>query len=69
VYTNNRMGTIFDPDKDARNVAKHGASLSDAASVNGNSVMASVDRRRDYGEQREIGFGLILERLFCVVFV
>lgn len=63
------MEIIFDPDKGARNVAKHGVSLGDAASLNWRSVLASADRRRDYGEQREVGFGLIGERLFCVVFV
>jgi uncharacterized DUF497 family protein len=27
------------------------------------------DARRDYGELREIGYGLIGDRLYCVVFV
>nr|WP_315598715.1 BrnT family toxin [uncultured Cupriavidus sp.] len=30
--------------------------------------MAGVDDRRDYGEVREIGFGVIGGRLYCVVF-
>ncbi|CAJ92488.1 conserved hypothetical protein [Cupriavidus necator H16] len=30
--------------------------------------MAGVDDRADYRELREIGFGVIDERLYCVVF-
>ncbi|MGE4124222.1 MAG: BrnT family toxin [Pusillimonas sp.] len=31
-------------------------------------VMAKPDTRRDYGELREIGYGVIENRLYCVVF-
>ncbi|MBF0159113.1 MAG: BrnT family toxin, partial [Magnetococcales bacterium] len=48
---------------------KHGVSLSDAARLEWDTVYAMLDCRRDYGEQRQIGYGLIGERLFNVVFV
>jgi uncharacterized DUF497 family protein len=33
------------------------------------SVVALPDTRRDYGEQRLIGYGVLERRLYCVVFV
>ncbi|ARK71137.1 BrnT family toxin [Burkholderia pseudomallei] len=30
--------------------------------------MSYVDDRRDYSEVREVGFGVIGDRLYCVVF-
>lgn len=39
-----------------------------AAKLDWSNVMAAVDARKDYLELREIGFGVIEDRLFCVVF-
>jgi uncharacterized DUF497 family protein len=60
--------TTFDPAKDIANIAKHGVSLALAESIEWSEVIARPDMRRDYKELREIGFGLIADRLFCVVF-
>ncbi|WP_428852246.1 BrnT family toxin [Imbroritus primus] len=62
------MDITFDPGKDVTNIVKHGLSLALAAELEWSEVMATVDDRRDYGEVREIGFGVIAERLYCVVF-
>jgi len=62
------MDITFDPSKDASNQAKHGVSLALAAMLDWPNVMAGVDDRRDYREVREIGFGVIGDRLYCVVF-
>lgn len=62
------MDITFDPIKDAANQAKHGVSLALASMLDWPNVMAGVDDRRDYNEVREIGFGIIGERLYCVVF-
>ena len=59
----------FDPAKDAINRAKHGVSLSEAARLDWNRVLAKLDTRTDYGEPRQIGYGPIGRRLYCVVFV
>ena len=63
------MKFAFDPAKDAINRAKHGISLSEAARLDWNRVLAKLDTRTDYGEQRQIGYGPIGRRLYCVVFV
>ncbi|WGS46815.1 BrnT family toxin [Burkholderia sp. JSH-S8] len=62
------MDITFDPAKNASNIAKHGVSLELAAELEWSEVMAGVDSRHDYKEVREIGFGVIGERLYCVVF-
>jgi len=59
----------FDAAKDAINRDKHGVSLADAAQLDWTTVVAYPDGRRDYGEPRQIGYGLWGERLYCVVFV
>jgi uncharacterized DUF497 family protein len=59
----------FDPAKDAINRSKHGVSLSEAARLDWNRVLAKLDSRTDYGEPRQIGYGPIGRRLYCVVFV
>lgn len=59
----------FDAAKDEANFLKHGMSLRQAAEMDWGSLVLQVDRRRDYGEVREIGYGLIGSRLHCVVFV
>ena len=59
------MKIAFDPAKDAINRSKHGISLR----VDWNRVLAKLDTRTDYGEPRQIGYGPIGRRLYCVVFV
>ena len=63
------MRITFDLTKDSLNVAKHGVSLAEAQALEWDTVLAMPDARRDYGELREIGYGLIGDRLYCVVFV
>lgn len=62
------MDITFDPAKNEINVAKHGVSLSLAGKLDWSEVMAYVDDRNDYREVREVGFGVIADRLYCVVF-
>lgn len=62
------MDIAFDPAKDASNQSKHGVSVALAAMLDWSAVLAGVDSRRDYRELREIGFGIIGARLYCVVF-
>jgi uncharacterized DUF497 family protein len=63
------MHITFDPGKDKLNQSKHGISLAEAANLDWLSVMVKPDTRRDYQELREIGYGLIGNRLYCVVLV
>lgn len=62
------LNITYDLSKDVSNRAKHGASLALASMFDWPDVMAGVDDRRDYGEVREIGVGVIGGRLYCVVF-
>lgn len=62
------MDITFDPNKDVSNIAKHGVSLAVAVEIDWSEVMSKPDTRHDYKELREIGFGLIGDRLYCVVF-
>jgi uncharacterized DUF497 family protein len=63
------MKISFDAKKDIANQAKHGVSLENAQLIDWDTVLAMPDVRRDYGELREIGYGLIGDRLHCIVFV
>lgn len=62
------MEITFDPAKDSSNQRKHGVSLSLAQEIDWPEVMARPDTRQDYGEVREIGYTVIDDRLYCVVF-
>lgn len=62
------MKVTFDSAKDEINATKHGLSLSQATELEWDTVLSTQDTRHDYGEKREIGYGLIGNRLFCVVF-
>ncbi|MDQ2185451.1 BrnT family toxin [Alcaligenaceae bacterium A4P071] len=62
------MRITFDTSKDQMNSEKRGVSLSLAALIDWFAVMAKPDRRRDYGEVREIGYAVVDQRLYCVVF-
>lgn len=63
------MNIEFDAAKDEANIAKHGVSLALAAEIEWSDVLCAPDSRRDYGELREIGFAVIAQRLYVVVFV
>jgi len=62
------MKIDFDPDKDDANRSKHDLSLADAASLDWETLLEKRDTRRDYGEERMIGYALMGERLCCVVY-
>lgn len=62
------MEITFDTEKDAKNKAKHGVSLVDAALLDWESLRYRVDERCDYGETRYRGVGLIGDRLYAIAF-
>ncbi len=63
------MDVEFDQAKDAANIVKHGVSMALADRICWPDVLCMPDGRRDYGELREIGFAVIDDRLYVVVFV
>ncbi|WP_151704383.1 BrnT family toxin [Nitrincola alkalilacustris] len=62
------MEIEFDSAKDAVNREKHGVSLSAAYELEWETLWCFPDDRKDYGEQRMVGFAYIGLRLFNVVF-
>ncbi len=58
----------FDPAKDTANIAKHGMSLAEAATIEWDTLWATEDDLGAYGEVRMIGYAFIGVRLVCVVF-
>lgn len=56
----------FDPAKDARNLSKHGVSLSRWVDLDIKKTI--VDDRRDYGEVRYRAYGYIDGVAYCLAF-
>ena len=59
---------VFDPEKDAANIVKHGVSLRLAEEMDMRSALIGIDDRRDYREVRYIAFGEIDGRLHALTF-
>ncbi len=62
------MRYVFDPAKDKINRAKHGVSLALAEVLFAGPHISTADDRFEYGELREVAFGLINDRLFACVY-
>lgn len=62
------MHLTYDPSKDAANLAKHGVSLAEAVGIEWETLRGKPDVRHDYGESRTIGYAILVDRLYCVVF-
>ncbi len=59
---------VFDPAKDEANRAKHGVSLALAEVIFAGRHRSVADDRFDYGEVRNVAFGVINDRLFVCVY-
>jgi uncharacterized protein (DUF4415 family) len=60
---------VFDPDKDATNLGKHGISLAAAAEISWEAALVWIDNRADYGEVRVVALAPIGDILYFVAFV
>ena len=63
------MRFSWDPSKNARNLRERGLSFADAGPMWNGPMLVWIDNRRDYGEVREIGLGMIDERVVVVGWV
>ena len=63
------MRVMFDPQKDASNVVKHGVSLALADALDWAASWVWIDLRHDYGEERQCALVPKDQRLFFVAFV
>ena len=59
---------VFDPKKNAANIANHGVSLARAETMFVDDALIEIDDRRDYGEPRWILYGEIDGRLHVLAF-
>lgn len=57
-----------DPPKDRYNQSEHGLSLVRAAEFDFVKALVEVDKRKNYGELREVALGFIGDRLHVLVF-
>lgn len=62
------MAIVFDPAKNAHNIATRGISFEEAAAFDWSASSIGRDLRRDYGEDRYIAVGPIRDRLHILVF-
>jgi hypothetical protein len=60
---------LFDPGKDATNLAKHCLSLAAAAQLSWEAALVWLDDRADYGEVRMVALAPIGDILYFVAFV
>jgi hypothetical protein len=63
-----RVRYVYDPAKERANRAKHGVSLALAEVLFAGPHVSVADDRFDYGEVRELAFGLVNHRLFVCVY-
>lgn len=62
------MEIVFDPAKDAANIANHGISLEMAEELLRGFTIEFEDKRFDYGETRIVALGKINNRVFVCVY-
>lgn len=63
------MKIVYDPKKNAANIAKHGVSFEDAHGFDFIRAHYEIDARKDYGEIRQIATGYYTHRLYVLCFV
>lgn len=62
------MLTTFDLAKEVVNLAKHGISLAEAARLDWDNALVTLDDRREYSELRQVALAPMDGRLWVVVF-
>ena len=61
------MNFEWDDQKDATNKRKHGISFQEACEIFKSPILTKIDERYDYGEIREISYGMIAELVVIAV--
>jgi uncharacterized DUF497 family protein len=62
------MSFEWDEPKNELNIDKHGFDFADAYRIFDSPMVVDLDERRDYGEDRWIGTGLLDKRVVVVIF-
>jgi uncharacterized protein len=63
-----RITFEWDEIKNQTNIKRHGIDFHDAALVFEQPMLISPDDRKDYGERRFVGLGLLFEVVIVIVF-
>lgn len=63
------MRFTWDPAKNARNLRERGLSFADAAPMWKEPMLVWVDTRHEYGEARQVGLGMVGQRVMVVGWV
>ena len=59
----------WDEDKNQQNIWRHRIDFADVPPVFGGPMVVALDTRKNYGEDRLIGIGLLINSVVVVVFV
>ena len=59
----------YDDAKLTKNLFKHKLNFNIAKGFQHDSLMVKLDKRKEYGEARKIGIGMIDNILYCVIYV
>lgn len=62
------MNFEWDEQKNQANIKKHGLDFGDAYKMFDHPMIINLDKRKDYGEDRWLGIGLIDLRVVVIVF-
>ena len=63
------VNSEWDEEKRRTNIEKHGLDFADASQIFDGPILARLDNREDYGEERWIGIGLFKGLIIVMVFV
>lgn len=63
------MKFVWDQKKNAGNIRRHGIDFRDVVDMFNHPMLVCPDRRRDYGEDRWVGVGLLRNIVAVVVYV
>jgi hypothetical protein len=58
----------WDSEKNDKNIEKHGIDFADAALLFDNPILEQEDSRRNYGEKRFVGIGILNNIEVCVAY-
>lgn len=58
----------WDNNKNQKNIERHGIDFQDAYLIFEQPILVKVDNRKDYGEKRLIGLGILFEVVVVIVF-
>jgi hypothetical protein len=62
------MHFVWDPNKNAANIRKHGIDFSDVPDIFNHPMLTAADLKKDYGEDRWVGIGFLKGTIAVIIF-